>query len=149
MPNGELCMSRLLFVLLVCPTLAMGQQGQLPNDVDLKAAYCIPIARYASQTTVNENLSESFRNGLQDIKDKGSVNLRRLNLYLLPRLSQLDITPLFAASKSAEEDWERMTGEIRQCDKISPVKEALKCKAFETEATKRLRSCNVLSFLPF
>lgn len=142
-------MSRLLFVLLMCPTLAMGQQTQLPNDIDLKAAYCIPIARNASQVTVYQNLPEPFRNSFQDTKDKGAANLRRLNLYLLPRLSQLSAMPLIGASKSAEEDLERTMAEITQCDRTSPVEKALKCMTMETEAMKRVRSCKVLSFLPF
>ena len=141
-------MSRLIFMLLISPALAIAQ-GQLPSDVDLKAAYCIPIARFASQITESENLPESFRNSLRDSKDKGAVNLRRLNLYLIPRLSQLDAMSLIGASKSAEEDLERVNAEIRQCDRMSSVEEALKCIAVETEAVKRVRSCNVLSFLPF
>lgn len=142
-------MPRLMFMLLIYPAVAIAQ-GQLPSDVDLKAAYCIPIVRFASQTAVNdENLPESLRKHFRDMKDKGAVNLRRLNLYLVPRLSQLDVMPLIGALKSAEEDWERVTAEIRQCDRMSPVEEALKCMAMETEATKRVRSCNVLSFLPF
>lgn len=61
-------MSRLIFMLLICPTLAMAQQIQLPNDVDLKAAYCIPIARSASEILVDENIPEPFKKGMQDSK---------------------------------------------------------------------------------
>ena len=143
-----LYMSRLIVTLLFSPAVAIAQ-GQLPSDIDLKAAYCIPIARFASQTTVMENLPESFRKSLRDTKDRGDVNLRRLNLYLVPRLSQLDVMSLVGAAKSAEEDLGRVNAEMKLCDSISPVEEALKCMAVETEAVKRVRSCNVLSFLPF
>ena len=141
-------MSRLILMLLISPALAIAQ-GQLPNDIDLKAAYCIPIARFGSQVTVGENLPESSRASLQNSKDKGTVDLRRLNSYLAPRLPQLDPRPLVRASKSAEEDLRRVTTEIRQCDRMSPVGEALKCVSLETGALKRVRSCDVLSFLPF
>lgn len=137
-------MSRLMFMLLLFPAVAIAQR-QLPNDVDLKAAYCIPIVRSHGQIAIND-CPEAFRNSLQDGKDKAAVNLRRLTLYLLPRFSQLDVTPLLGASKSAEEDMEWMMAEVRKCDKMTPIEEALKCMAVETETSKRLRSCNVLSF---
>ena len=141
-------MSRLIFMLLFSPAIATAQ-GQLPSDVDLKAAYCIPVARFASQTTVTENMPESFKNSLRDTKNMGDVNLRRLNLYLLPRLSQLDVMPLIGASNSAEEDLARSEADFMKCGSMSTDKDVLLCIAVETEAVKRVRSCNVLSFLPF
>lgn len=141
-------MSRLFFMLLISPVIAIAQ-GQLPNDVDLKAAYCIPIARDASQTMVIEDVPEAFRNIQRDYKRKGEANLRRLKLYLFPRLTQLDAMSLIGASKSAEEDLERSIAEFRKCERMSTKEEASKCLAVETEAMKRVRSCNVLSFLPF
>lgn len=142
-------MSRLIFVLLICPTLAMAQQIQLPNDVDLKAAYCIPIARFASETLVGENMPEHFKKSLQDGKDEGAANLRRLRLYLMPRVSYLDTMSLVGAAKSAEDDLAQIKAEVVKCDRMSTMEEALKCLSVETEAVKRVRSCNVLSFLPF
>lgn len=141
-------MSRLIFMLFFCAAIATAQ-GQLPSDVDLKAAYCIPVARVASQTNVTENMPESFKNNLRDIKNNGDINLRRLNLYLLPRLSQLDVMPLIGASKSAEEDLARSDADFMKCGSMSTDKDVLGCIAVETEAVKRVRSCNVLSFLPF
>lgn len=143
-------MSRLMFMLLIYPAVAIAQ-GQLPSDIDLKAAYCLPIVRSASQITIDENLPESWRNSVREQKDMGVVNLRRLNLYLVPRLSQLDVMPLIGANKSAEEDMERIKAEIAACYKgTGTTRDAyLKCLEIETEAKKRLRSCNALSFLPF
>lgn len=141
-------MSRLIFLWLFCPAIATAQ-GQLLSDVDLKAAYCIPVARLASQTNVTENMPESFKNSLRDTKNKGDVNLRRLNLYLLPRLSQLDVMPLIGALKSAEEDLARSKADSMKCGSMSTDRDVLQCIAVETQTLKRLRSCDVLNFLPF
>ena len=141
-------MSRLIFMLLICPSFAYAQ-SQLPSDVDLKAAYCIPIARYYSQITVSQNLPDVFRESLRDTKEKGAVNLRRLNLYLVPRISKLDAMSLIGASRSAQEDLERSDAEFMKCDSMNTTEQAWQCFAVETETLKRLRSCNVLSFLPF
>ena len=141
-------MSRLFFMLLISPAIAIAQ-GQLPNDVDLKAAYCIPIARSASQTSVIQDAPEAFRNSQRDYKDKGAVNLRRLKLYLVPRLFQLDAMSLIGASKSAEEDLKLAYAEFTRCERMNTREEASKCFAVETETMKRVRSCNVLSFLPY
>lgn len=142
-------MSRLLFVLLICPTLAMAQQIQLPNDVDLKAAYCIPIARWATEIPVGEKLPEPFRKSIQDTKEKGAANLRRLRLYLHPRVSYLDTLSLIGAAKSAEDDMAQTRAEVDNCGRMNTTEDAMKCLSVETEAVKRIRSCDVLSFLPF
>jgi hypothetical protein len=143
----EQCMSRLMFMLLICPTVAFAQ-GQLPNEVDLKAAYCIPIVRERVENPLNpEKYPESARKELQDLNGRNAINLRRLNLYLLPRLSQLEVASLVGAIKSAEEDLNRNKDEARQCKKMSSVEELWKC--METDTFKRLQSCNVVSFLPF
>jgi hypothetical protein len=141
-------MSRLFFMLLTFPVAAIAQL-QLPNEIDLKAAYCIPIVLFDSQIEVDRNLPEPLRNNLQESKDKGITNLRRINLYLVPRLSLLEVMPLVGAKKSAEEDLDRIKSEIRKCNELSSVKEALNCMSVETETLKRARSCKALSFLPF
>lgn len=75
--------------------------------------------------------------------------MRRLRLYLLPRVSYLDTLSLVGAAKSAEDDMAQIKAEVVNCDRMSTMEEALKCFSVETEAVKRVRSCRVLSFLPF
>lgn len=134
-------------VLLLCICSAASAEI-LPDQVDLKAAYCIPIARSSSNATVRENLPERIKNSLRENKERNEVNLRRLNLYLLPRIPYLDSMALIGASRSAEDDLARIAAEVGACFKKSEV-EAMTCLNVNTEAAVRVRSCNNLSFLPF
>ena len=98
---------------------------------------------------MNEDLPEPLKISLAATRDKGVANLRRLRLYLLPRTSQLEVMSLLGAAKSAEEDIKELKAEINRCLNMPLVGEGLKCVAAETETSKRVRSCNDVSFLPF
>lgn len=148
---GKIMDARLCIMSLVLfsstPTSVNAQV--LPDSTDLKAAYCIPIARWASLTTVGEDTPEPFKTSLTAIRDQGAVNLRRLQLYLLPRIPQLETMSLVGAAKSAEEDMERLTVEGKKCLNLNTDDERLRCIGATTETAKRVRSCKELSFLPF
>jgi hypothetical protein len=145
--NKEQHMLRLMFMLLIYPTVVFAQ-SQLPNEVDLKAAYCTPVIRARVENPLNlEDFQESMRKNVQELNERNAINLRRLNLYLMPRLSQLETDPLLGAVKSAKEDMIRSKDANAQCKRTGSVEELLKC--METETFKRLQICNAVSFLPF
>lgn len=121
----------------------------LPDQVDLKAAYCLPIVRWRSETFVDENLPDVFKRSMAEIRAKGIDDLHRLKLYLVPRISQLEINGIEAASKRGREDLERFFAEINACTPEDVGEKRNRCLSMETEATKRVRSCTGLSFLPF
>lgn len=142
-----------LVVVLWIPvtTSANAQSRQLPNQIDLKTAYCIA----AIQNTItlietrypgdNRPLPESTRRSL----DKTYRNLHRLRLYLVPRIMQLDPLGLLAAQKAGQEDAVRAVDDMFRC--IETCKDAgcaTKCTN-ESEAFARTQTCNDLSFLPF
>lgn len=120
----------------------------LPDAVDLKAAYCIPIVRSAAEITGGDALPEPGRTEVRVFREKAQQDLRRLQLYLLPRLELLDSDPLFGASQAATDDQARARAELQSC-MAKPGAELKACLAVESEAQKRIGSCRDLSFLPF
>jgi hypothetical protein len=146
--------SVMLCTALVAATFS-AQAQQLPNQVDLKAAYCIPIAQneIALLTTpVPDNsppLADEYKRMFAQTLDKKNTNLRRLQLYLVPRVQYLDTLGLEAARKRGEEDAARASRDVSAC--ISGCQDITcitKCSN-ESEAAVRTRTCNDLSFLPF
>lgn len=135
-------------IFLVALYLGAASAEVLPDQVDLKASYCIPIARSRSSIAIEDSYPANIKSSLTAIRDKGAVNLRRLNLYLLPRLSQLELTAVLAASKSADEDLLRIREEVGECFKKA-ANEVERCVAAETDAFKRIKSCDDVAFLPF
>lgn len=124
----------------------------MPTEVDLKAAYCIPvfknhIASFSGLAAAGNPpaVIVAATKGLSQFES----DLRRIRLYLVPRLEYLDSTALLAASKSGEEDIARSRAEPRgacftQC---KTVECAVACP--ESAETARLRSCAGARFLPF
>ena len=144
--NARLCIMSLAFF---SSALTSVNAQVLPDSTDLKAAYCIPIARSQSLLTVSEDTPEPFKTNMTAIRDQGVVNLRRLQLYLLPRIPRLETMSLVAAAKSADEDMGRQEAELNKCLNHNIVEVGLRCLGKPTEAGKRIQSCQDLSFLPF
>jgi hypothetical protein len=92
------------------------QQSQLPNDADLKTAYCIPVAEFgvnfikqilanaaASQqrpTPEQQQTIDRYRGNLQEQE----AVLDRLRKYLVPRILYLDPFALTAAQQRGQAD---------------------------------------------
>jgi hypothetical protein len=142
---------RCLVILAVVSTCTLGNADVLPDQTDLKAAYCFPVVRKFSEINIDENWPSEFRNRQIVIRDRNITDLRRLQMYLLPRTSQLEKTALLLAFKRAEEDLSQVDSDIKKCDRKNPVNDFLKCMDIQTETASaiRVRSCSDLSFLPF
>jgi hypothetical protein len=155
---------RPLITVLVWSSLA--RAAELPSQVDLRAAYCVAIL----QDSYSASLVASM--GLTDPKDKErpqkwltdtQANLRRLQLYLLPRLSYLDPSGLLAATTSGKEDVARLKAHQRRCQTtfcdtgVSPNDPffqhmcVLGCQVDESRnpTLARIRVCESLNWLPF
>src|SRR5437879_1323417 len=117
--------SIVLLLVLVSNARAQG----LPSGVDLRAAYCIPIL----QESVRE--SEAIKReveGYLQLPDNmwtrqhqavveqqlasTSTKLRRLQLYLLPRLPYLEPYGILTAKKSAEADIANLFRVAQSCN---------------------------------
>lgn len=131
---------------LVCHAASAGQI--LPNAADLKAAYCIPIARSGAEIRNVDEMPEPARTSMREFQQKAQQDWRRLQLYLQPRMELLETTSLLAAAQGAKEDQERAGAELESC-MGKPGAELKACLAVESAAVKRIRSCRDLSFLPF
>jgi hypothetical protein len=135
--------------MLACVLSASTNAAILPDAIDLKAAYCISIVRSSAEIGGNiENMPEPFKTEARIFREKAQSDLRRLQLYLVPRIKLLDPMPLLGADQSAQDDQARSLSEVQSC-MGKPQSELKACLEVETEAQKRIRSCRDLSFLPF
>src|SRR2546422_772165 len=120
-------------IVLLLVLVSNARAEVLPSQVDLRAAYCIRIL----QETLSDglairkdvetyNLSLPTKEVVEKKLSETATNLRRLQLYLLPRLSYLDSYGVGAAKKSGDEDIVRVKELAKTCD--------AKCrKAFPTK----------------
>ena len=139
---------------------------QLPDQTDLRAAYCIPIVKSwiallpsqdspipASATPAERQSTEEINQFMAKMRTQELERLRRLQLYVIPRLSYLDTTSMMAAMKSGEEDVARASFLADQCTtKCSGQGSACisECgKNSSGELTARMKACSNTTWLPF
>ena len=142
-------MRLLLWMVLFCCSPGYSQTLILPTDVDLKAAYCTPVYRSrldamssfdgSGNSPVAAEIVKNYRESVQS-------DMRRTQLYLLPRLAYLSPDSLLAAAKGGEEDLAALSRTASAC----------KCETIEClgncpsgPETARLKTCDGASFLPF
>lgn len=154
-------------------------EARLPTDIELHAVYCIPMVNSEIATIRNAisiveteiqveertpNLSlknpSLFRElkGLlpkwrQELSDRESA-LRRLRLYIVPRMYDLDPTSLLTASLRAEEDQNLMRKKVDVCavqcnKKDAPSNCVNTCTDLGPEFRQRLEACRKPSWLPY
>lgn len=172
MPYAILRILSVVISVLVPHGILMAER--LPTDMELRASYCIPVVRFDadiyskiihilvedSQRDPNPKdltLAQEREKLLADVRrylDETRSALRRLQLYMIPRLVELDPTSLVIATARAKEDLELI-------QKIVPVCEERCIKNFDSECLdecskqlipdirQRFESCRNLSWLPF
>lgn len=143
---------------------------RLPDQTDLTAAYCQGVLE--SRISGLEKFHQQLRGKMGGIpqsrideldrefaksKDRLAVDLRRINLYLVPRLSQLSLNGLVAAKQSGKEDFERGLQEVAElncvaeCDRRTNEQFSVcmdTCNSRGSPAYKRVNRCVGASFLP-
>jgi hypothetical protein len=135
---------------LMCAAPARAQE--LPNAVDLKAAYCIRLISEAGLATrkIQRELHGADPNLLRQVSEKGeafaAVNVR-LQAYLLPRMPSLEMLGVMAAANQASTDTRDMEKLADKCasDQSSPACQNQSASAY----SQKLKSCQDLSWLPF
>jgi hypothetical protein len=146
---------------------------ELPSEVDLRAAYCIPIVEY--WISVSKPLAIGIvREGSRvqqlasEITAEQTEQLRRLQLYLLPRITHLESLSVITALKRGEEDRDKLEQYHTTCETkceppankpasslteraervLSKVECIRKCRD-ENPLKPRLDACSDLRWLPF
>jgi hypothetical protein len=133
---------------------------ELPSETDLRAAYCIPIVQDLMDKTRSfmtgpefTQSTEALTAALAEITNQ----LRRLKLYLVPRISHLEPLGLTTAIQRAKEDLKKFEQYGESCHtkcKQSVNKRAsaevaciYKCNA-ENPLRSRFKDCFDLRWLP-
>ncbi|MGO9512564.1 MAG: hypothetical protein ACLP2F_02835 [Steroidobacteraceae bacterium] len=144
-----------------------------PNETDVHAAYCIEVIKYqirlgesilASQdkNTVPGAAAAAPSEAIKANIDTQRATLRKLNLYLLPRLVDLDQIRIAGAKSTAKDDLARFNSAMSACQSQCPMspgfdagalrKCAAECatRAMPDFATiqMKLESCQDLQWLP-
>lgn len=144
-----------LFFALWFSTKISQAQTLLPNDIDLTAAYCVGVLNAKIDDLKKLSHLREFP-AIRDSQDELSQgfrrDLRRLNLYLMPRLSRLETQGLLAATVSGKEDMVAGLEDLTKCagaKKNCAMEEGCMsaCRA-SSPAIRRTDRCNDTSFLP-
>ena len=133
--------------------VAIGQQ--VPNETDLKAAYCLPIVTRTADMSA-ESLSRGL--GASGSPDGVSLaqalagyreNVRRLQNYLDSRSTLVDQAALRESARQANEDFQRAQADLASCAAVSgQLGDSDPC-VLASQALRQVASCETLSFLPF
>ena len=155
-----------LSLFLQClPTFA---QRVLPNQVDLTAAYCqgVLAAKMDGLNRLWIDLVQPLQNAYPQLApqlaqdhtesvQKLQRDLRRIDLYLVPRLSGLRLEGLVTAKVSGKEDEQSSLDELTQCTtarQCRPVSDryaaCIDACSKQSAAVRRTERCTGTAFLP-
>ena len=152
-------------VIVIVLLLVQSAAAELPSESDLRAAYCIPIVRHvisvfrSVEKDLRDFLSNEASNALLQGIQESSADLRRLQLYLMPRLPYLAPTGLTVAMKQAEEDLASLDAHAKQtcrpkCHHL--LKKSVQAESSCTEkcmldhpAHSHRQRCSDLRWLPY
>jgi hypothetical protein len=160
-----------IFLLSLTGAVAASAQMTPPNDTDLHASYCQAVIsdfdiKYQEQAisqmqsggTPEQPAAQKIVTGLRSHLDASRAALRRITLYLLPRLSILDPTGLMSARAAATDDIRRIESVVTSCSPecADPSKGDICMKECGTKRMpdlamiqKKFDGCRDLSWLPF
>jgi gamma-glutamyl:cysteine ligase YbdK (ATP-grasp superfamily) len=150
--------------LMFATSLAGAQTRLMPSDVDLKSAYCLKVKQlqqdFINSTAAAATSESEGHQMLRKMARDHNSDVNRLQSYLLPKISSLDVTALIAATNRAEADMKEVAETSNVC---SP-----KCSQFiengtltnkwracmdscdaEYPAKGRVYACRSVNWLPF
>ena len=143
-------------LILIAPyTFTNVRAQQLPNDVDLKAAYCIGVLQQILPGLKSQQFppetKDSLKNEVAKAVEQLDSNLNRLQLYLLPRIGYLDLTGIVAAGVQSQDDYTRSLREGGDCLTECYNKADANCtyECSRSGASTKMRMCVNISFLPY
>lgn len=140
---------------MLAASFAVAHAQQPPNDVDLRAAYCLPVVN--EQVTVIQSgqsgqpLPPQAERAVKEMAADAQARSDHLKRYLLPRMPYLDATALAAAAAQGREDSQRGQQDTAQCfsscERDANPRQCL--SSCTTETMTRVRRCTKLDWLPF
>ena len=139
-------MARMIALSILVALVRAASANELPNVVDLKAAYCVPVVQWTIQAFGEvAKTHPPIRSHLAEQE----ANLRRLQLYLAPRTPNLDPVAVTAARKAGEEDVQRATKQGAECTARCSNAECLRsCTSEDGDLIKRMGECHKVAWLP-
>jgi hypothetical protein len=151
--------------LFTATTFEVAHAQRLPTDVELKAAYCLKVTQgFVANTVVPNNADPAVREYVENARKDADDRLNRLQLYLLPRMRELESFALVAAFKRGETDsatfWRSVMDITDKCAKECGVigatgevrEKAMQCLercVTSDQLLARIMSCGKLNWLPF
>jgi len=138
----------------------MGAQTTTPpSDVDLTAAYCLGVVlrqtHAADQMAANfETHDASEQELLRRHQRESQEQLRRVQAYLVPKATSLDLRALSEAQVRGNSDFDALTALTkRAAEDCQPAKgiqldECAEAKVRASDLWRRLDRCRRLDFLP-
>ncbi len=130
-----------LFTLLATSSAPAQQDLPLPNDADLRTAYCTPVLRW--QIGIIRQMAKSSANPVplvqqwveeaRQLLPQLQATLNRFEQYLVPRTMNLKTTPLVVASMHAEADIQQFQLQGDRC--------SAQCFGADKGDDSRQRSC--------
>lgn len=165
---------------MICAQAASAQTQFIPPDpTDLHSAYCIEIDKTSIAQTAKwlaamppsppasdasntrAQLMEKERQTVKAGLERQQAALRRIQLYLIPRIDYLDITGIAAAASAAQTDLQRLFASsnacINACPNAKTLQQAQQCMHacrvenmpdFDT-VEQKITDCQNPSWLPF
>jgi hypothetical protein len=132
----------------------------LPSEIDLRAAYCIPIVQHI--VSLLNGLDREFGpSPPSPAEAELRADLRRLQLYLLPRLPHLELLGVVTAQMRAKEDLasldafaETCRAKCRHLQDTPSGRKPSRSSCFEKcqgthPANTRIKACSDFDWLPY
>lgn len=135
--------------ILFSPRAVMAERT--PTDVELRASYCIGLLRtFWDQAQLDPgNFPEDSLLLYRQLRERDERILRKFNLYLLPRLHEIDPLQLTIALKSGEEDGNRVVPDTIGCAQSCQDTSSLSIPPSKPKpgAPSRNSSCTMACFI--
>jgi len=151
-------MAALVFLLATALGYAQAAKA-LPSEIDLRAAYCIPYAQYI--VSLMDSAYREYEWLPAEPLEEVRAVLRRLQLYLLPRLPHLEMLGVLTAQTRAKEDIASLKAYAERCrakcnlqDKLYSERKPSQQSCFEKcqgthPANAQMKACSDLGWLPY
>jgi len=171
-----LCVALTVTACVLIPTRPVMAE-RTPTDIELRAAYCRALLATnlnqaqqradhllqdlrSSNGPIDRRVEKKLQEALllhRQAREKTERNLRRFDLYLVPRLHELDLLQLIIADKRGEEDSNSLLSDATGCTQSCrlPASNYENCSeaCFRNKGlyalSDRIKSCQSPTWLPF
>lgn len=152
--DGESLINKFLLIAILVIPLSADAQKSLPNNIDLRASYCVAfhkkIVSENAPILADEGKSAGvygaeFVEQIRSSTASSENDLSRLRSYILPRLKFLDSEALIFAADQFPKDRQFLQNCQSKCSSL----ECLNACAVSTGYQEKARWCSGLNWIPF